>query len=57
MPVVDPPVRCSDHDNETRRAWVLSECAKPDFDYPPQFWEATSALWKDPGVQVKFLHL
>jgi hypothetical protein len=53
MPVVDPPVRCADPDNEARRAWILSECSRPDFDYPPQFWEATSALWKDAGIQVK----
>ena len=52
MPVVDPPVRCADPENEARRAWMLSECAKPDFDYPPHFWEATSFLWKDAGVQV-----
>ena len=54
MPIVDPPVRCADQDNEARRAWILSECSRHDFEYPPQFWEATSALWKDPGVQECF---
>ena len=56
MPVVDPPVRCADAENEARRAWMLSECAKPDFEYPTQFWEATAALWKDAGVQVIVSH-
>jgi len=54
MVVVDPPVKCSQPENEAKRLWVLSECLRPDFDYTPQFWEYTSTLWKDNGVQACF---
>ena len=54
MPGIDPPVTCSTPDTEEKRRWLLEYVASPDFEYTPEFYETTAALWRDPGVQSCF---
>lgn len=54
MPNIEPPVSISDPAVNAKRTWVLEEHGRADFDYSPQFYEATEALWADPCVQACF---
>ena len=31
--------------------YVLKECRRTDFEYPPEFWDKAKTLWIDPSVQ------
>jgi len=55
MPTLEPPVSCGGGPElEEKRRWLLEYCSRPDFEYTPEFYETTAALWRDPGVQSCF---
>ena len=54
MPNLEPPVQCEEPGVEEKRAWLLEFNRREDFDYTPEFYEATEALWSDGGVQKCF---
>ncbi|KAJ8932684.1 hypothetical protein NQ318_020333 [Aromia moschata] len=41
-------------ENQARVDWIQDCATGPDFDYPPEFYDHTEALWKDKGVQATF---
>lgn len=52
MSTLTPPVPLQKPENQPRVDWIQDYASAPDFDYPPEFYEHTEALWKDKGVQV-----
>lgn len=52
MSTLTPPVQLEKPENQVRVDWIQDCATGPDFDYPPEFYEHTEALWKDKGVQV-----
>lgn len=52
MSTLTPPVPLEKPENQPRVDWIQDYASAPDFDYPPEFYEHTEALWKDKGVQV-----
>jgi guanine nucleotide-binding protein G(s) subunit alpha len=54
MSTLSPPVQLEKPENQARVDWIQDCATGPDFDYPPEFYEHTEALWKDKGVQVTF---
>jgi hypothetical protein len=52
MSTLSPPVQLEKPENQARVDWIQDCATGPDFDYPPEFYEHTEALWKDKGVQV-----
>lgn len=53
MSTLSPPVPLEKPENQARVDWIQDCATGPDFDYPPEFYDHTEALWKDKGVQVK----
>lgn len=53
MSTLTPPVQLERPENQARVDWIQDCASGPDFDYPPEFYEHTEALWKDRGVQVR----
>ena len=56
MPGLDPPISCATPENDAKRKWLLGQMVKPadEFEYTPEFFETTGALWRDAGVQACF---
>lgn len=52
MSTLSPPVQLEKPDNQARVDWIQDVATGADFDYPPEFYEHTEALWNDRGVQV-----
>lgn len=51
MGSIDPPLAPESPEASESHQYVLRECSKADFDYPPEFWEHAKTLWLDPSVQ------
>ncbi|KRT85659.1 ADP ribosylation factor [Oryctes borbonicus] len=54
MSTLTPPVQLQHPENQARVDWIQDCASGPDFDYPPEFYEHTEALWKDKGVQATY---
>ncbi|KAK9872533.1 hypothetical protein WA026_017998 [Henosepilachna vigintioctopunctata] len=54
MSTLTPPVQLEKPENQVRVDWIQDCATGQDFDYPPEFYEHTEALWKDKGVQQTF---
>ncbi|KAF5304706.1 hypothetical protein FQA39_LY09483 [Lamprigera yunnana] len=54
MSTLTPPVALEHAENQARVDYIQDYASGPDFDYPPEFYEHTEALWKDRGVQTTF---
>ncbi|KPM05134.1 guanine nucleotide-binding protein 1 [Sarcoptes scabiei] len=54
MSTLVPPIPLEDPNNQWMVDYIQDVASSPDFDYPPQFYEYTEALWKDRGVQAAF---
>ncbi|XP_065167342.1 guanine nucleotide-binding protein G(s) subunit alpha [Atheta coriaria] len=54
MSTLSPPVQLEHPENQTRVDWIQDCATGPDFDYPPEFYDHTEALWKDKGIQATF---
>lgn len=52
MSTLSPPVQLEKPENQARVDWIQDVATGADFDYPPEFYEHTEALWNDRGVQV-----
>lgn len=52
MSTLSPPVALEKPENQVRVDWIQDCATGPDFDYPPEFYDHTEALWQDRGVQV-----
>lgn len=52
MSTLSPPVSLEKPENQVRVDWIQDCATGPDFDYPPEFYDHTEALWKDRGIQV-----
>lgn len=53
MSTLSPPVALEKPENQVRVDWIQDCATGPDFDYPPEFYDHTEALWQDRGVQVE----
>lgn len=53
MSTLSPPVALENPENQVKVDWIQDCATGPDFDYPPEFYDHTEALWKDKGVQVR----
>lgn len=51
MSTLTPPIPLEKPENKARVDYIQDVASQPDFDYPPEFYEHTEALWKDQGVQ------
>ncbi|XP_045384496.1 guanine nucleotide-binding protein G(s) subunit alpha isoforms short isoform X5 [Eulemur rufifrons] len=47
-----PPVELANPENQFRVDYILSVMNKPDFDFPPEFYEHAKVLWQDEGVRA-----
>jgi len=54
MPTLDPPISLGKAENEARLRYIQEEVMRPDFNFPPEFFEHVQELWRDPGVQACF---
>ncbi|XP_046912160.1 G protein alpha s subunit isoform X1 [Dermatophagoides farinae] len=54
MSTLVPPILLEDPNNQWMVDYIQDVASSPDFDYPPQFYEYTEALWRDRGVQATF---
>ncbi|PAA56648.1 hypothetical protein BOX15_Mlig032566g1 [Macrostomum lignano] len=54
MSNLSPPVTLEHADYEEYINYVQNEATKPDFDYPPEFFQYTIKLWNDAGVRASF---
>lgn len=54
MGSIDPPLSPESAEAELAHKYVIKECPRADFDYPPEFWEHARLLWSDPSVQKCF---
>ena len=50
MSQMDPPVEFANPKNKERYEYLLEHATKPGFNYPPEFFEICTELWKDEGV-------
>ncbi|XP_068128722.1 guanine nucleotide-binding protein G(s) subunit alpha-like [Hyperolius riggenbachi] len=51
MGILSPPVELANPDNQFRLDYILNLPRNKDFDFPPEFYEHTKALWQDEGVK------
>nr|XP_060616218.1 guanine nucleotide-binding protein G(s) subunit alpha-like [Anolis sagrei ordinatus] len=51
---LEPPVELANPENQFRIDYILNVSSQPDFDFPPEFYEHTKALWQDEGVKACF---
>nr|XP_060616217.1 guanine nucleotide-binding protein G(s) subunit alpha-like [Anolis sagrei ordinatus] len=51
---LQPPVELANPGNQFRIDYILNVSSQPDFDFPPEFYEHTKALWQDEGVKACF---
>uniref|UniRef100_A0A0X3NXE9 Guanine nucleotide-binding protein G(s) subunit alpha n=1 Tax=Schistocephalus solidus TaxID=70667 RepID=A0A0X3NXE9_SCHSO len=54
MPNLKPPVELRRPENAPIRIYILEEASRPDFDFPPAFFEKCAQIWKDEGVQEAY---
>ncbi|XP_060616217.2 guanine nucleotide-binding protein G(s) subunit alpha-like [Anolis sagrei] len=54
MESLKPPVELANPENQFRIDYILNVSSQPDFDFPPEFYEHTKALWQDEGVKACF---
>lgn len=54
MSTLSPPVALEKPENQARVDWIQDCATGPDFDYPPEFYDHTEALWKDRGIQATY---
>ena len=54
MGSIEPPLSPESAEAELAHKYVIKECPRADFDYPPEFWEHARLLWSDPSVQKCF---
>ncbi|XP_068132000.1 guanine nucleotide-binding protein G(s) subunit alpha-like [Hyperolius riggenbachi] len=52
MGILSPPVELANPDNQFRLDYILNLPRNKDFDFPPEFYEHTKALWQDEGVKA-----
>nr|XP_060616222.1 guanine nucleotide-binding protein G(s) subunit alpha-like [Anolis sagrei ordinatus] len=51
---LEPPVELANPENQFRIDYILNVSSQPDFDFPPEFYEHTKALWQDEGMKACF---
>nr|XP_008104024.1 PREDICTED: guanine nucleotide-binding protein G(s) subunit alpha-like [Anolis carolinensis] len=51
---LEPPVELANPENQFRIDYILNASSQRDFDFPPEFYEHTKALWQDEGVKACF---
>uniref|UniRef100_A0A1I8J7N8 Guanine nucleotide-binding protein G(s) subunit alpha n=1 Tax=Macrostomum lignano TaxID=282301 RepID=A0A1I8J7N8_9PLAT len=54
MSGLNPPIELGDPGNSDSLEFMHSSASRPDFDYPPEFFRHTQALWSDSGVQAAY---
>ncbi|KAG9491310.1 hypothetical protein GDO78_000029 [Eleutherodactylus coqui] len=52
MRELSPPVELANPDNQFRIDYIMNLLSHEDFDFPPEFYEHTKALWQDKGVKA-----
>lgn len=54
MSTLSPPISLELQENRARVDYIQDVASSHDFDYPPEFYDHTEALWKDRGVRATF---
>lgn len=51
MSTLSPPIQLANPENQFRLDYIQDVSSQPDFEFTEEFWDHTSILWNDGGVQ------